>query len=98
MLIAEGVYRDKCSIDEIKEGTRVCKSQDLSLNFMFTVAAVTTNVGALLVGTVLDSYGPRVAGLIGGVSSGLGTALFAFASRIHFDGERNTLLVPYGKC
>ena len=32
----------------------------ISLNFMFTVAAVATNVSALPIGAILDKYGPRV--------------------------------------
>ena len=42
-----------------------CAAQDLSLNFMFTLAAVVTNVAALPVGSVLDRYGPRVSGVVG---------------------------------
>ena len=34
------------------------------LNLTFIIALVTTNVSALVVGTILDRYGPRICGLI----------------------------------
>lgn len=52
---------------------------------MFTIAAVSTNVVALPVGTVLDRYGPRVSGIIGAVSIAIGSLLFAFAAQAPFD-------------
>jgi MFS family permease len=52
---------------------------------MFTIAAVSTNVVALPVGTILDRYGPRVAGIIGSVSITIGSLLFAFAAQLPFD-------------
>ncbi|KAG0671835.1 hypothetical protein C6P40_003676 [Pichia californica] len=42
-----------------------CTNQDLKLNMMFTVGAALTNVSALIIGRTLDSYGPRICGLIG---------------------------------
>ena len=53
---------------------------------MFTVAAVSTNVVALPVGTILDRYGPRVCGIIGAISITLGALLFAFAEELPLDG------------
>ena len=56
---------------------------------MFTVAAVSTNVAALPIGTILDRYGPRVCGLMGGVFVAIGCLVFAFAwdlQRMGFDG------------
>lgn len=53
---------------------------------MFTIAAVSTNVVALPVGTILDRYGPRVCGIIGAFSIAIGALLFAFASELPFDG------------
>lgn len=50
---------------------------------MFTVAAVATNVCALLVGAILDQYGPRVSGMIGSVLFALGCLGFGFADKIH---------------
>jgi MFS family permease len=46
---------------------------------MFTVAAVSTNVAALPIGTILDRYGPRVCGLMGSVFVATGCLFFAFA-------------------
>ena len=53
---------------------------------MFTVAAVSTNVCALPVGTILDRYGPRVSGIIGAVFLVAGCIFFAFAWQLPFDG------------
>lgn len=53
---------------------------------MFTVAAVVTNVSALLVGAVLDRYGPRLTGIIGSFIFALGCIIFAFAAELPFDG------------
>lgn len=65
VLIAEGVYAELCE-------TELCVAQDLKLNRMFTIAAVMTNVAALLVGNILDRKGPRVCGFIGSVCIALG--------------------------
>ncbi|KAF2737640.1 MFS general substrate transporter [Polyplosphaeria fusca] len=79
VLVDEGVYRDYCTQEELDNNVHVCYAQDLRLNFMFTIAAVSTNVVALPVGTILDRYGPRVCGMIGAVSVAIGALLFAFA-------------------
>ncbi|TGZ80654.1 MFS general substrate transporter [Ascodesmis nigricans] len=84
VLIAEKVYREYCSPEEIEENVRVCYQQELRLNFMFTVAAVATNVCALLVGTILDQFGPRVAGIIGSWLLAAGLAGFGFSKSITF--------------
>lgn len=55
------------------------------LNLMFTVAAVSTNVVALPVGTILDRFGPRVSGITGAISVAIGALLFAFASQLSVD-------------
>lgn len=52
---------------------------------MFTIAAVASNVCALPVGTILDRYGPRIAGIIGGLLVAFGCLTFAFASDLPFD-------------
>ncbi|KAI5810400.1 major facilitator superfamily domain-containing protein [Pyronema omphalodes] len=88
ILISEGVYRDKCTPEEIENGTRVCYQQGMRLNFMFTIAAVATNVCALLVGTILDQYGPRVAGIIGSFLFAAGCTGMAF-------GRNITVIDPY---
>lgn len=86
VLIREGVYRKYCTQEELEKGVRVCYEQEIRLNFMFTVAAVSTNVCALPVGTILDRYGPRVSGIIGAVFLAIGCVFFAFAWQLPFDG------------
>ncbi|KAF7133989.1 hypothetical protein CNMCM5793_005515 [Aspergillus hiratsukae] len=85
VLIREGVYRNLCSRDELSKNQEVCYGQELRLNLMFTIAAVATNVSALPVGTVLDTYGPRVCGIIGSICLTLGALLFGFAANLPFD-------------
>ncbi|KAF2748494.1 MFS general substrate transporter [Sporormia fimetaria CBS 119925] len=86
VLVEEGVYRDHCTADELKQDVLLCYKQDLRLNLMFTIAAVSTNVVALPVGTILDRYGPRVSGIMGAFFIALGAVLFAFARDLPFDG------------
>lgn len=57
------------------------------LNVFFAIASTTCNVSALAVGTILDRYGPRVAGIIGSLSLAAGSALMGSAFAIpEFDG------------
>lgn len=86
VLVNEGVYRDKCTKEEVENKVWVCYEQELRLNLMFTVAAVSTNVCALPVGTILDRFGPRIASLIGVVFITLGALFMAFANGLPFDG------------
>ncbi|KAF7958479.1 hypothetical protein EAE96_002023 [Botrytis aclada] len=86
VLIREGVYREYCTEDELKEGVRTCFEQEIHLNLMFTIAAVGTNVAALPIGSILDNFGPRVAGIIGSIFLAVGATLFAFANELPFDG------------
>ena len=53
---------------------------------MFTIAAVSTNICALPVGTILDLHGPRVSGTIGSILLIIGSLLLAFANHLSFDG------------
>lgn len=85
VLIDEGVYRNLCTKQELKDEVDVCYEQEIRLNLMFTVAAVSTNVVALPVGTILDRYGPRVCGIIGATSITIGSLLFAFAAELPVD-------------
>ncbi|KAF8468973.1 major facilitator superfamily domain-containing protein [Kalaharituber pfeilii] len=82
VLIEEEAYRQYCTEEELEKNVRVCFEQELRLNFMFTTAAVATNVCALLVGTILDRYGPRISGIIGSMFIATGALLFAYAQRI----------------
>jgi MFS family permease len=86
VLVEQGVYRDKCTQDELRDGVWVCYEQEVRLNLMFTVAAVSTNMCALPVGTILDRYGPRIASLVGVFFLTLGALLMAFATDLPFDG------------
>ena len=86
VLIREQVYRNLCTKEELEEGVRVCYDQEIRLNFMFTIAAVGTNVAALPIGAILDSYGPRICGIIGSFLLAIGACLFAFAWQLPFDG------------
>ncbi|PVH91901.1 MFS general substrate transporter [Periconia macrospinosa] len=86
VLLEEGVYRDYCTKEELDSDTRICYGQEIRLNLMFTVAAVSTNVVALPVGTILDRFGPRVSGLLGAAFIALGSVIFAFANELPFDG------------
>lgn len=86
VLVDNGVYRDRCTKQELEDGVWVCYEQELRLNLMFTIAAVSTNVCALPVGTVLDRYGPKVASIVGVCFLTIGALLMAFASDLPFDG------------
>lgn len=48
VLIEEGVYNEYCTEKEVDRGVGVCFEQELRLNFMFTAAAVATNVSQSL--------------------------------------------------
>lgn len=82
VLVEEGVYRELCTDEELQKGVSVCFEQELRLNFMFTTAAVATNMCALIVGTILDRFGPRVCGIIGSMFIGVGSLLFAYARQL----------------
>ena len=86
VLIDEGVFKNLCTEQELKDGTSPCYQQEIRLNLMFTVAAVSTNVAALPIGTILDRYGPRVCGIIGSILLFIGAILFSFAAQIPGDG------------
>lgn len=64
ILVSEGIYSDRCDL-HATEGQATCADQDLALNFLFTVACMVTNISALPVGSILDSYGPKITGIIG---------------------------------
>lgn len=84
VLIAQGVYQEKCNVSTDGKDQFPCSEQDLSLNFMFTVACMVTNICALPVGFVLDMYGPRVTGIIGSVILLFGSLTMAYAPYVQF--------------
>ncbi|KAF2212092.1 hypothetical protein CERZMDRAFT_98006 [Cercospora zeae-maydis SCOH1-5] len=98
ILVDQGVYREFCSEEELKDGVEVCYEQDLRLNTFFAVASTTANVSALIVGTILDRYGPRVAGIIGSLGIAAGSTLMALAFAIpKFDGYiAGNILLSFG--
>ncbi|KGQ01028.1 hypothetical protein PAAG_12279 [Paracoccidioides lutzii Pb01] len=85
ILVEEGVYRNRCSKEELDRGESLCYNQDLRLNFMFTLSAVATNISALPVGSILDTFGPRFSGSIGSILIALGSLCLALASLLPFD-------------
>lgn len=92
ILISEGVYKDRCKVkivdDAVELGSKLpCSEQDLALNFLFTVACMVTNICALPVGSLLDSYGPKITDTIGSFIIFAGAGVLSLASRITwFDG------------
>ncbi|EAU37148.1 conserved hypothetical protein [Aspergillus terreus NIH2624] len=87
VMIEEGVYRNLCTEDELREGVELCHDQDLRLNLFFVVSSITANVSSLPVGTMLDRYGSRVCGFAGCLSLALGSLLMAVSfQNPHFDG------------
>jgi hypothetical protein len=84
VLIAQGIYKEACDISvdppAFASSETACVEQDLKLNLMFTLAAVITNATALLVGSILDNYGPRITCI-------LGSFVIAFASILLANGS-----------
>lgn len=92
VLKQEGAYQDVCGAgDSGASPDEVDTCVEIRLNLMFTVAAVSTNVAALPVGTILDHFGPRVCGLSGASFLTAGSLSMAFEASLPFDG----LLVGY---
>ncbi|EYE90162.1 putative MFS transporter Fmp42 [Aspergillus ruber CBS 135680] len=85
ILIKEGVYRDLCFPEELGQGVFVCYRQEIRLNLVFATAAVATNLSALPIGTILDTYGPRICGIISCCLLTIGSLFFVFARYIPFD-------------
>ncbi|KAK5077443.1 hypothetical protein LTR70_004957 [Exophiala xenobiotica] len=85
VLVEEKVYRDLCTEDELDRDTAICYLQDQRLNLTFIVASVTANMGALIVGSVLDRYGPKVCGFASSVFLVIGSLCMAFSKNLPFD-------------
>lgn len=79
----EGAYKDHCpnGRDGVDD---TCV--EIHLNLMFTVAAVGTNVAALPVGAILDTFGPRLCGIIGSFFLFTGALFLSYAQALPFDG------------
>ena len=80
ILIQEGVYSDRCVIDQTVPSKEACIAQDLKLNDMFTISAALTNLMALPVGYILDRVGPRISGILGSICLFLGSCFFIMAN------------------
>ncbi|KAH7102940.1 major facilitator superfamily domain-containing protein [Auriculariales sp. MPI-PUGE-AT-0066] len=74
VLIRQGVYAGLCDPNEVK--SQPCAQQEHSLNFIFTIAAVVSNVAALPVGAFLDYAGPLYTSLLGATLFALGSFVF----------------------
>lgn len=83
VLIAQGVYLDKCDISTT-DSQIPCSEQDLALNLLFTVACMVTNISALPVGFILDSYGPKTTGIIGSMILLLASIAMIYAPSTDF--------------
>ncbi|KAK9471054.1 major facilitator superfamily domain-containing protein [Dipodascopsis tothii] len=77
--LREGVYADYCTPDENFDGI-VCSRREIKINFIFTCASVVTNFAGVIVGVILDKYGPRTCNFIGSALLFLGSILLAFAT------------------
>lgn len=96
VLKQEGAYRDICvpkMANDKDDASGILTTDvdvdtciEIHLNLMFTVAAVSTNVAALPVGTILDHFGPRVCGIIGSLFLIAGSLLMAYERSLPFDG------------
>ncbi|KAI5954517.1 hypothetical protein KGF54_002292 [Candida jiufengensis] len=83
ILISQHVYENEC----VESVQTKCVQQDLSLNLLFTVACSVTNLSALPVGSILDTYGPKISGIIGAVILALGSLSLKYASSMtYLDG------------
>ncbi|CAX40033.1 uncharacterized mitochondrial protein, putative [Candida dubliniensis CD36] len=94
IFISQHIYENKCDLSTTTTTTTStttssneakCVEQDLSLNFLFTIACMVTNISALPVGSILDSYGPKITGIIGSILLMLGSLSLKFAS--NFDNN-----------
>ena len=84
VLKAEGAYLDHCASPVGGVDPETCI--ELRLNFMFTIAALSTNIAALPVGAILDYYGPRACGLIASSLLTIGGLLMAYHADLPIDG------------
>lgn len=88
VLKQEGAYQDVCGTPNPDESNldEIDTCVEIHLNLMFTVAAVSTNVAALPVGTILDHFGPRISSILGALFLIAGSLLMAYERALPFDG------------
>lgn len=84
ILVAEGVYEHVCKVHtaEVTSSGAQCAEQDLKLNMLFTVGASLTNIALIVIGRVLDTYGPRTCGFVGAACLFVGTFVFMFSEQL----------------
>lgn len=96
VLKASGVFHRVCNDDpDSADGGAViiCAEQKRLLEELFLVASCLTNASAIIIGYILDNYGPRVTILIGSVLFFCGNAGFSLAA----NGAHEWLYLPaYG--
>lgn len=78
ILIKEGVYSSLCSPEADLPFGKACDNQDLKLNKLFSYGAAMTNLTSLVVGRLLDSYGPKFCGYIGCSLITLGSIILSY--------------------
>ncbi|CAI8497481.1 unnamed protein product [Hanseniaspora opuntiae] len=78
ILIKEGIYSSLCSPEDGLPFGKACDNQDLKLNKLFSYGAAMTNLTSLIVGSLLDSYGPKFCGYIGCCLITLGSIILSY--------------------
>ena len=78
ILIKEGIYSSLCSPEDDLPFGKACDNQDLKLNKLFSYGAAMTNLTSLIVGSLLDSYGPKFCGYIGCCLITLGSIILSY--------------------
>ena len=79
----EGLYHDLCDKDTPLED--ICAAQKNRLSLVYTLAVFAVYLTNVPFGVILDKYGPRVTGIIGGVFLMVGSLLIAFRWSLPFD-------------
>lgn len=99
IMIFEKVYESECEGTSVYDGLNQlnhqffvnsfeiepkCTSQDMKLNKLFTVGAALTNISSILIGKILDIYGPKTCGLIGAGLLYLACFIFIYANSLQY--------------
>ncbi|XBW35786.1 hypothetical protein QEN19_001358 [Hanseniaspora menglaensis] len=83
VLIKEGVYSFLCNDNGNLPFGKACDSQDLKLNKLFSYGACMTNLSALIVGMVLDKYGPKCCGYVGCALIAIGSLILSYNAPLY---------------
>ncbi|KAK9462662.1 major facilitator superfamily domain-containing protein [Lipomyces oligophaga] len=79
--LREGVYAYLCAPEETETGY-ICSSREIRMNFVFTCASVVSSFASVIVGAILDRFGPRNCNFLSGLLIGAGALMLAFADSI----------------